>query len=76
MLKIGGVLAVILAGTYFAFPPFRPVVIGLAPFALFALCPISMFFAMRGMDKGQHSHTSCASCEHKESHTHDKNIAQ
>lgn len=64
MLKIGGVLAVILTGAYFAFPPFRPVVIGLAPFALFALCPISMFFAMRGTNKDQDHHDGCTSCGH------------
>jgi uncharacterized membrane protein len=49
MLKIGVILAALLAGGYFAFPKFRPVVIGLAPFALFALCPLAMMFGMRGM---------------------------
>ena len=65
MLKIGLVLAVILGGGFLVFPQFRPVIIGLAPFALFALCPISMFFAMRGMNKGHDNH-GCASCKHHE----------
>lgn len=65
MLKIGVVLAVVLGGSYFTFPQLRPVVIGLAPFALFALCPISIFFAMRGMNKDKENHDGCASCTHK-----------
>lgn len=51
MSKIGGVLAVLLAVGFVAFPQFRPVIIGLAPFALFALCPLSMIFMMVGMNK-------------------------
>lgn len=67
MLKIGAILVGILAVGFFAFPQARTAIVGLAPFALFALCPISMFFAMRGMDKGQHNnHNSCASCGHED----------
>lgn len=62
---MGVVLAVMLGGSYFAFPQFRPAIVGLTPFALFALCPISMFFAMRGMGKDKKDHDNCASCEHK-----------
>lgn len=65
MLKIGAVLAAILGIGFFVFPQFRPVILGLAPFAFFALCPISMFFAMRTMNKDQHNHDSCASCAHE-----------
>ncbi len=64
MLKIGGVIAALLVVGAIAFPQFRPVIISLAPFALFALCPISMFFAMRGMNKGDHDHNGCSSCDH------------
>lgn len=64
MLKIGAVLAGVLAIGFFAFPQARPAIVGLAPFALFALCPVSMFFAMRGMNKGQDNHNSCSSCDH------------
>lgn len=78
MLKIGLVLVVMLGGGFLAFPQFRPVIIGLAPFALFALCPISMMFAMWAMDKGQHNkHSGCAACgqsqslnQHAEKHNH------
>ena len=53
MLKIGGVLAILLVGGFIVFPQFRPAVIGLAPFALFALCPLAMIFGMKGMS-GDH----------------------
>lgn len=64
MLKIGLVLAVVLGGGFLVFPQFRPVIIGLAPFALFATCPIAMWFATRGMNKnqGHQNHDGCASC--------------
>ena len=55
MFKIGGVLAVLLAGGYFVFPQFRPALIGLAPFALFALCPLAMIFGIRGMSNDHKS---------------------
>ena len=51
MLKVTAVIAGMLAIGFFAFPQFRPVIIGLAPFALFALCPLSMVFMMVGMNK-------------------------
>lgn len=72
MLKIGGILAVMLAGGYFIFPQFRPVMIGLAPFAIFALCPISMFFAMRGMNKDKDHHDGCVLCGHQHEKQHPK----
>ena len=53
MLKIGGVLVALLVGGFVAFPQFRPTIIGLAPFALFALCPLAMIFGMRGMSGDQ-----------------------
>jgi len=65
MVKIGAVLAGVLVIGFFVFPQARPAIIGLAPFALFALCPLSMFFAMRGMNKGHDNH-GCASCKHHE----------
>ncbi len=55
MLKIGGVIAALLVVGAIAFPQFRPAIISLAPFALFALCPLSMFFAMRGMKEKGHT---------------------
>lgn len=65
MLRVGGILAIILAGGYFIFPQFRPVIIGLAPFALFTLCPISMFFAMNAMNKNKDHPDNCTSCGHQ-----------
>ena len=53
MLKIGGVLAVLIIIGAIAFPQFRPAIISLAPFALFALCPLGMMFGMKGMS-GDH----------------------
>ncbi len=53
MLKIGGIIAALLVVGAIAFPQFRPVIISLAPFALFALCPISMIFMMSTMNKNK-----------------------
>lgn len=62
MLKIGAVIAVPMAIGFVAFPQFRVAILGLAPFALFALCPLSMLFmgGIMGDKKGK----SCSSCEH------------
>lgn len=62
MLKIGAVLIVIFALSYFAFPQFRTALIGLAPLAIIAICPLTMLiaFAFMGKDKAG----SCADCEH------------
>lgn len=58
MLKVGAILAGVLAVGFFAFPQFRPIIIGLAPFALFALCPLSMIFMMGKMgDKNKDGQT-------------------
>ena len=64
MLKIGLVLAVILGGAFVFFPQIRPTIIYLAPFALFALCPISMIFCMKGMNKDKDGKT-CDDCDSK-----------
>jgi len=44
MLKIGVAIVVALAVGFIAFPQLRPWLISVAPFALFALCPLSMLF--------------------------------
>lgn len=54
MLKIGLVLGGVIAIGAIAFPQIRPVIIGLVPFALFALCPISMIFMMGGKSKNNY----------------------
>jgi len=76
MMKIGAVLAIAIGVGFFAFPQARPAIAGLAPFALFAACPIAMLFAMRGMNKSHNNHNGCASCEHNEiaANRADKNI--
>lgn len=51
MLKVGAALAILLGGGFLLFPQFRPAIIGLAPFALFALCPLSMIVMMSAMNK-------------------------
>lgn len=76
MLKIGAATAILFVTGYIAFPQFRAVIISLAPFALLALCPLSMLFmgGMMGNKKGQ----TCSSCErnpaekakHAEVHAH------
>ena len=63
MLKIGVAIAVPLAVGFIVFPSIRPLFISVAPFALFALCPLGMIFGMMGMKGGKHS-GSCSSCNH------------
>lgn len=65
MLKIGVTIAIIFAAGFFAFPQFRPAIIGIAPFALFAICPIAMFFGMKGMKDDSKKGGSCSSSEHQ-----------
>lgn len=75
MLKVGAIVAGILAVGFFAFPQFRPIIIGVAPFALFALCPLSMIFMMVGMNKGQNQ-KGCQSCGQEHPHEHNKEIVK
>lgn len=70
MLKIGVGIALVLAVGWFALPNVRPVILGLAPFTLLALCPLTMVFAMRGMTADDHQ---CASCDH-DAHTTRKEV--
>lgn len=63
MLKIGVAIAVPLAIGFIAFPQFRVAILGLAPFALFALCPLAMMFGMKGM-MGEKQSSLCSSCGH------------
>ncbi len=58
-----GLVALIGIGiALFVFFPARAWAI--APFLLFALCPISMLFCMRGMKEKDHDQDDCASCQH------------
>ncbi|MFY9484885.1 MAG: DUF2933 domain-containing protein [Patescibacteria group bacterium] len=65
MLKIGIVIAVPLVIGFLLFPQSRLVIASLAPFALFALCPLALLFGMKAMsgDKN-HAGESCSSCGH------------
>ncbi|MDE3022918.1 MAG: DUF2933 domain-containing protein [Pseudomonadota bacterium] len=42
-------LAAVVAIAYTTLPQFRNIILELAPFLLFLLCPLSMFFMMKGM---------------------------
>lgn len=61
MLKIGVAIAVPLVLGYIVFPQFRVTIATLAPFALFALCPLGMLFGMKMMSGDKHDQ-SCPSC--------------
>ena len=63
MIKFGVVIAAFLALGFIFFPPLRAVIVGLAPFALFAICPLMMLFCMKGMSDKKEG--SCSECEHK-----------
>lgn len=66
MLKIGAVIAVPLAVGFIAFPQFRTAILGLAPFAILALCPLGMIFGMKGMTGDGKAERSCTSCDHEQ----------
>lgn len=65
MLKIGVAIAIPLAVGFIAFPQLRTAILGLAPFALFALCPLGMLFGMKGMMGGEKKGETCSSCGHE-----------
>ena len=64
MLKIGAAMAILVVAGYFAFPQFHPIILSLAPFAIFAICPVSMIFCMKEMTKKDKKCESCATHEH------------
>lgn len=72
MLKIGVAIAVPLGIGFVVFPQFRSVIAGLAPLALFALCPLAMLFGVRGISGNNHTHSgdSCPHCGHKQQQKH------
>lgn len=49
MLKVGFGVLLSLGAFYLAFPAFREVILAIAPFLLFLICPLSMFLMMKGM---------------------------
>lgn len=49
MFKIGAILAAVFAVAWLAVPQFRASLIVLAPFAIFAICPLAMLIGMYGM---------------------------
>lgn len=50
MIKVALGLGVVVAGAYVFVPVARVLIIAAAPFLFFLLCPISMFFMMKGMN--------------------------
>ncbi|KLU20499.1 hypothetical protein EOS_41055 [Caballeronia mineralivorans PML1(12)] len=52
MLVTGVALVAVLGLTYAALPQFRVPMLAFAPYLLFLLCPLSMFFMMKGMHSG------------------------
>lgn len=68
MVKIGIAIALPLIIGFIAFPQFRVAIFGLAPFALFALCPLGMLFGMKGM-MGEKEGKPCSSCGHVHAET-------
>ncbi|MBU6460993.1 MAG: DUF2933 domain-containing protein [Proteobacteria bacterium] len=49
MIRSGIGLAAVVVIAYTTLPQFRNIILGLTPFLLFLLCPLSMFFMMKGM---------------------------
>jgi hypothetical protein len=61
MLVTGVASLVVLALAYAALPQFRTLVLGIAPYLLFLLCPLSMLFMMKGMQSSKDDHRSPSS---------------
>lgn len=57
MLKVGCGVLLSLGALYLAFPTFREVLLAVAPFLLFLICPLSMFLMMKGMSSQDHKTT-------------------
>lgn len=51
MIRVGAGLATVLLAAYFALPEFRTAIVGLAPFAVALVCPLSMLLMMKMMTK-------------------------
>ncbi|MFM0268193.1 DUF2933 domain-containing protein [Paraburkholderia sediminicola] len=56
MLVTGVALLAVLALAYAALPQFRTLVLGLGPYLLFLLCPLSMLFMMKSMHSSKDDH--------------------
>jgi hypothetical protein len=56
MLTTGVALLAVLALAYAALPQFRTLVLGLGPYLLILLCPLSMLFMMIGMRSSKDDH--------------------
>ncbi|WP_303678380.1 DUF2933 domain-containing protein, partial [Ralstonia mannitolilytica] len=50
MVTMGVALVAILAIAYAIFPPVRAFVLGIGPFLLILICPLSMWLMMKGMN--------------------------
>ena len=68
MATMGIALVAILAIAYAIFPPVRTFVLGIGPFLLILICPLSMWLMMKGMNdqEGQHRPTPEQTPEQKE----------
>ncbi len=56
MLKAGLGLAAGVAVAYVALPAARELIVALAPLLLLLICPLMMFFMMKGMHSGHDDH--------------------
>ncbi|MCX4151679.1 MULTISPECIES: DUF2933 domain-containing protein [Paraburkholderia] len=61
MVITGVAMLAVLALAYAALPQFRTLVLGLGPYLLFLLCPLSMLFMMKGMHSNKDDHRSPSS---------------
>jgi ribosomal protein RSM22 (predicted rRNA methylase) len=49
MIRVAVGIGTVLVAAYMMFPEFRSAIVGLAPFAVALICPISMLFMMKMM---------------------------
>ncbi|MBF5008714.1 DUF2933 domain-containing protein [Burkholderia pseudomultivorans] len=74
MLVTGGVMLAALTAAYFALPQVRAVVVSAGPFLLLLLCPLSMFFMMKGMSSHGDHHSSADDSDRRQLHSSDSHL--
>ncbi|SOZ05271.1 conserved exported hypothetical protein [Cupriavidus taiwanensis] len=69
MIAAGLALVAVLAAAYAALPPVRALVLGIGPYLLLLLCPLSMWLMMKSM--GAHDDRVSAMSEDRQEHEPD-----
>ena len=66
MMKVGLGIAAVVVIAWFAFPPMRTNLAAIASFAIVLICPLAMFFGMRGHGNHGAHHGHGGNCSGKD----------